>query len=87
MPDDSVETLDPELTALIFKEQERQKRGVNLTASENYVYKYVMQVSGSCLMNKYAEGYPGARYYGSCQYIDQIERLCIKRALNLYGLD
>ena len=64
IPDKSVEELDPELTQLIFKEQERQKNGIELIASENFAYKHTMQVSGSCLMNKYSEGYPNARYYG-----------------------
>ena len=79
--------MDPELTKLIFAEQNRQKRGIELIASENFAYKHTMQVSGSCLMNKYSEGYPFARYYGGNQFIDQIEALCIKRALDLYGLN
>ena len=62
-------------------------RGIELIASENFAYRHTMQVSGSCLMNKYSEGYPGARYYGGNQYIDKIEALCQKRALDLYKLN
>jgi glycine hydroxymethyltransferase len=86
IPDKSVEELDPEITKLIYAEQNRQKRGIELIASENFAYKHTMQVSGSCLMNKYAEGYPGARYYGGNEFIDQIESLCINRGLSLFGL-
>jgi glycine hydroxymethyltransferase len=87
MPDLPVEEMDPELTQLIYAEQKRQFRGIELIASENFAYKHVMQVSGSCLMNKYAEGYPNARYYGGNEFIDQIEDLCRKRALALYKLE
>ena len=58
-----------------------------MIASENFAYKYVMEALGSCLTNKYSEGYPGARYYGGNQYIDKIENLCRERALRVYGLD
>jgi glycine hydroxymethyltransferase len=64
IPDKPVEELDPEMTELIYAEQRRLKNNINLIASENYAFRHTMQVSGSCLMNKYAEGYPYARYYG-----------------------
>ena len=59
---------------LIQKEKERQQEGIELIASENFVSDEVMEAMGSCLTNKYAEGYPGARYYGGCQIVDQIGR-------------
>ena len=58
-----------------------------LIASENCAYKNVMESVGSCLMNKYSEGYPGSRYYGGCEVIDQIETLCQERALEAFSLD
>ena len=58
-----------------------------MIASENFAYKYVFETLGSCLTNKYSEGYPGARYYGGNEFIDKIEDLCRKRALHLYGCD
>ena len=58
-----------------------------MIASENFAYSYVMECLGSCLTNKYSEGYPGARYYGGNEVIDQIEDLCRTRALAVYGLD
>ena len=71
---------------LINQELERQRHGIELIASENFTSKAVMEVNGSVLTNKYSEGYPGARYYGGNQYIDMVERLCIKRALEAYRL-
>ena len=65
----------------------RQMGGIELIASENFAYKYVMECLGSCLTNKYSEGYPGARYYGGNEFIDKIENLCRDRALSCYGLD
>ena len=65
----------------------RQFGGIELIASENFAYKYVMETLGSCLTNKYSEGYPGARYYGGNEFIDKIEDLCRQRALHLYGCD
>jgi len=65
----------------------RQFGGIELIASENFAYKFVMEALGSCLTNKYSEGYPGARYYGGNTYIDKIESLCRERALRVYGLD
>jgi glycine hydroxymethyltransferase len=77
---------DRELYQLIKHEDERQSQGINLIASENFTSKGVMECLGSCLTNKYSEGYPGKRYYGGNKYIDEIERLCIKRALQLFNL-
>jgi len=87
MKDLPLKQADPELYSLIELEKNRQYRGIELIASENFAYKAVCEVNGSCLTNKYSEGYPGARYYGGNQYIDMIERLCIKRALEAYRLD
>jgi glycine hydroxymethyltransferase len=77
---------DLELYQLIKQEEERQSQGINLSASENFTSKGVMECLGSCLTNKYSEGYPGKRYYGGNKYIDEIEKLCIKRALQLFNL-
>jgi len=77
---------DRELYQLIKHEEERQSQGINLIASENFTSKGVMECLGSCLTNKYSEGYPGKRYYGGNKYIDEIEKLCIKRALQLFNL-
>lgn len=77
---------DPELTHLIKKEKERQSKGLEMIASENFTSLSVLQCLGSCLHNKYSEGYPGKRYYGGNEYIDEIELLCQKRALETYGL-
>jgi glycine hydroxymethyltransferase len=85
--DMSLKEFDPELYKLIEKEKRRQFAGIELIASENFAYSYVMEVNGSCLTNKYSEGYPGKRYYGGNQHIDEIERLCQKRALELYKLN
>lgn len=57
-----------------------------MIASENFAYSYVMEAQGSCLTNKYSEGYPGNRYYGGNEFIDQVENLCTSRALSVYGL-
>ena len=72
---------------LIKKECQRQKEGIELIASENFVSDEVMEAMGSCLTNKYAEGYPGARYYGGCQIVDQTEQLAIDRACKLFGAE
>lgn len=63
------------------------KEGIELIASENFVSDEVMEAMGSCLTNKYAEGYPGARYYGGCQIVDQTEQLAIDRACKLFGAE
>ena len=78
---------DPVLYTMIENEKRRQKEGLELIASENFTSKAVMECLGSILTNKYAEGYPGRRYYGGNEYIDQIENLCIQRALETYELD
>merc|ERR1719266_2470904 len=73
--------------AIIENEKVRQKRCVNLIASENFAPLSVLEAVGSVMVNKYSEGYPGARYYGGNEFIDQAERLCQQRALEVYGLD
>lgn len=78
---------DSEIKKLLKAEKTRQKKAVNLIASENYVSSDVLKVLGSELTNKYAEGYPGNRYYGGNEYIDKIEVLCKERALKLFDLD
>ncbi|MBR6339239.1 MAG: serine hydroxymethyltransferase [Alloprevotella sp.] len=78
---------DTEIFRLIEEEHQRQLRGIELIASENFVSEQVMQAMGSCLTNKYAEGYPGHRYYGGCQIVDQTETLAIERIKQLYGAE
>ena len=76
---------DPEIFAAIEKESVREEDGLELIASENYVSKAVLEAQGSTLTNKYAEGYPGKRYYGGCQFVDVAEQLAIDRACKLFG--
>ncbi|MDE5980472.1 MAG: serine hydroxymethyltransferase, partial [Bacteroidaceae bacterium] len=76
---------DEQIFDLIQKEGERQARGIELIASENSVSNQVMEAMGSCLTNKYAEGYPAKRYYGGCEVVDQVETLAIERAKKLFG--
>jgi glycine hydroxymethyltransferase len=76
--------VDPELWAVMLGEQRRQRDKIELIASENYTYAAVMQAQGSWLTNKYAEGLPGARYYGGCEFVDEVERLAQGRALALF---
>lgn len=71
---------------LIEKEHQRQLKGMELIASENFVSDEVMQAMGSCLTNKYAEGYPGKRYYGGCGVVDEVETLAIERVKKLLAL-
>lgn len=78
---------DIELFSFIDHEHHRQKRGIELIASENFVSPQVMEAMGSCLTNKYAEGYPGHRYYGGCEVIDAVEQLAIDRLCQLFGAD
>lgn len=78
---------DTQIFDLIEKEHLRQKEGIELIASENFVSEQVMQAMGSCLTNKYAEGYPGKRYYGGCQIVDQTEQLAIDRVCKLFGAE
>src|SRR5207302_691004 len=70
---------------LIVNEERRQASTLELIASENHVSKAVMEAAGTCLTNKYAEGYPGARYYGGCGFYDEIENIAIERAKQLFG--
>lgn len=86
MPDVSLEEKDPEIYELIQKEKQRQYECLELIASENFTSKAVMQAMGSCLTNKYSEGYPGKRYYGGNEHIDVIESLCQQRALKAFGI-
>lgn len=78
---------DPEIWNLIQQEKDRQTSCLELIASENFTSKAVMEAMGSCLCNKYSEGYPGKRFYGGNEFIDQIEQACIDRALQAYKLD
>ncbi|MBR5054089.1 MAG: serine hydroxymethyltransferase [Bacteroidales bacterium] len=78
---------DLQVFDLIRKERDRQASGLELIASENYVSNYVMEAMGSICTNKYAEGYPGKRYYGGCQVVDQIEQLAIDRLCKIYGAE
>ena len=85
--DASIEGYDPELAAAIADEGRRQEDHVELIASENYASPRVMEAQGSKLTNKYAEGYPGRRYYGGCEFVDVAERLAIERLCELFGAD
>ena len=84
---DFVKAYDPELGNMIEAEYKRQQRNIELIASENFTSPAVMEAVGSHLTNKYAEGYPGARYYGGCDYVDEVERLAIDRVTRLFGAD
>lgn len=79
------ENFDSEIFNAINKELKRQQDNVELIASENIVSKAVLEAQGSVLTNKYAEGYPGRRYYGGCEYVDEIEQLAIDRLKLLFG--
>src|SRR5690348_18455867 len=78
---------DDELAEAIRRERQRQEDHVELIASENYTSPRVLEAQGSVLTNKYAEGYPGKRYYGGCEYVDIAEQLAIDRAKKLFGAD
>ena len=84
---DLVRKVDPQVADAIELELERQRTHIELIASENFVSPAVMAAMGSCLTNKYAEGYPGKRYYGGCEYVDIVEELARKRACELFGAD
>jgi glycine hydroxymethyltransferase len=84
---DKIADFDPELAAAIAKEDVRQEEHIELIASENYTSRRVMEAQGSGLTNKYAEGYPGKRYYGGCEFVDVAEQLAIDRAKELFGAD
>src|SRR5437870_10090673 len=79
--------IDPEIAELIGRELERQRGQIELNASENYTWPSIFEAVGSVPTNKYAEGYPGKRYYGGCEVIDEIEQTAIDRALSLFGAD
>ena len=87
MQTDLVRAIDPEVAEAIELERKRQQEKIELIASENFVSPAVMQAQGSVLTNKYAEGYPGRRYYGGCEYVDIVERLAIERAKELFGAE
>src|SRR6266513_5940179 len=80
-------TVDPEIAQIIHDETRRQEEGLELIASENFVSPAVLEAMGSPLTNKYAEGYPGKRYYGGCEYADRVEQTAIDRAKELFGAD
>lgn len=84
---DEVKNVDPEIAEAIVAEQERQNSHIELIASENWVSRAVMAAMGSPLTNKYAEGYPGKRYYGGCDCVDVVENLAIERAKELFGCE
>ncbi|MEO6053465.1 MAG: serine hydroxymethyltransferase [Chthoniobacterales bacterium] len=87
-PDTARKTLaqtDPDIAAAIASERKRQETNIELIASENFTSQAVMEAQGSCLTNKYAEGYPGRRWYGGCEYVDIVETLAIERAKKLFG--
>ncbi len=85
--DPTLASADPELAALIGREEQRQRECLRLIASENYVSRAVLEASGTCLTNKYAEGYPGRRYYEGMDFVDPIETLAIERAKALFGAE
>ena len=82
-----LQQFDPEIAALIGSEFARQQQNIELIASENIASAAVIAAMGSVLTNKYAEGYPGKRYYGGCDYVDELETLTIQRAKQLFGAE
>src|SRR6266851_10345608 len=82
-----IEKTDPAVWEAIAAERRRQQTGLEMIASENYTSPAVLAAQGSVLTNKYAEGYPGRRYYGGCEHVDVVERLAIERVLKLFGAD
>ena len=78
---------DPQITSIIQEEMDRQLTSINLIASENYASTAVLEATGTVLTNKYAEGYPGSRYYGGCEFVDKAETLAIERAKELFKVD
>ena len=84
---ESIKLQDPELYASMMRELQRQRDHIELIASENFVSTAVIEAMGSHLTNKYAEGYPAARYYGGCQYVDEVENLAIERAKEIFGAE
>ena len=84
-PGPALREADPDIARLIDREVERQLEGLELIASENFVSPAVLEAMGSPLTNKYAEGLPGKRYYGGCEFVDQVEQIAIDRAKQLFG--
>lgn len=82
-----IEKIDPQVAEAIYNEVERQRSKIELIASENFVSKAVLEALGTPLTNKYAEGYPGKRYYGGCEHVDVVEKLAIERAKELFGAE
>ena len=82
-----LEKADPEICAAIKREMNRQENKIEMIASENFVNYEIMEAAGSALTNKYAEGYPGKRYYGGCEHVDEVETMAIERAKKLFGAD
>lgn len=80
-----IRAVDPEIAGLLDRELERQREGLEMIASENFVPRAVLQAQGSVLTNKYAEGYPGRRYYGGCEWVDRVESIARTRACDLFG--
>src|ERR1035441_8283952 len=83
----SLRDVDPDIAEIIKLEGRRQAEGLELIPSENFVSEAVMEAAGSVLTNKYAEGYPGKRYYGGCEFVDRAEVLAIERAKELFGAE
>jgi len=84
---DALSKQDPEIAAVLLSEMSRQQKNLQLIASENFTSRAVLAAIGSTLSNKYAEGYPGKRYYGGCEEVDKAENLAIERAKSLFGAD
>ncbi|GAB4242157.1 MAG: serine hydroxymethyltransferase [Acidobacteriota bacterium] len=87
MMEDSLSRVDPEVAEAIFQETRRQAETIELIASENFVSEAILEATGSVFTNKYAEGYPGRRYYGGCEFVDRVESLAIERAKRLFGAE
>ena len=83
---ENLKNIDKEIYDAVMREEDRQEYGLELIAAENFVSEAVMEVTGSVLTNKYAEGYPDKRYYGGCEYVDVVEKLAIERACKLFGV-
>ncbi|MFO8009629.1 MAG: serine hydroxymethyltransferase [Dehalococcoidia bacterium] len=83
----SLREVDPEIAEIIRDEEYRQSHNINLIASENYIDRYILEAQGCILTNKYAEGYPGKRYYGGCENVDRAEEVAIQRARDLFGAE
>jgi len=83
----SLDETDPEVAAALRQEVRRQATGLELIASENFVSEAVLEAMGSVFTNKYAEGYPGKRYYGGCENVDRVEQLAIDRAKEIFGAE